>query len=74
MFARHAADRGLLETGDLEDAKALLASLGDDQGMKRTSPQAHGTPSERVGWFLRGYRTASLKVCRSVYSVLYGKR
>ena len=73
MFARHAAALGLLHPGDLEAGRALLASLGDDRRMKRTSPQAHGTPAERAGWFLRGYRTGSLKVCKSVYSVLYRK-
>ena len=74
MFARSAASLGLLHDGDLEDATALLASLGDDPQMKRSSPQAHGTSAERVGWFLRGYQTGSLKACKSVYSVLYRKR
>jgi predicted metalloprotease len=74
MFARATADRGLSQKGDLDDATTLLASLGDDEHMSRTSPQAHGTPAERVGWFLRGYQQASLKVCKSVYSVLYRKR
>src|SRR5919201_4148968 len=68
MFARATADRGLSQKGDLDDATTLLASLGDDEHMSRTSPQAHGTPAERVGWFLRGYQRASLKVCKSVYS------
>jgi uncharacterized protein len=74
LFARHAAAVGALRDGDLEEGTALLASLGDDQRMKRSSPQAHGTPTERVGWFLRGYRTGSLRVCKSVYSVLYRER
>jgi uncharacterized protein len=74
MFTRHVAAVGLLHDGDVEAATALLASLGDDQRMRRSSPQAHGTPTERVGWFLRGYQTGSLKVCKSVYSVLYPKR
>ena len=73
MFARHAAAMGLLEEGDLEEGAAMLASLGDDERMKRSSPQAHGTPAERVAWFRRGYQTGSLKVCKSVYSVLYHK-
>jgi uncharacterized protein len=74
MFARRLGQLGLLRDGDLEDATALLASLGDDQQMKRSSPQAHGTPVERMSWFLRGYQKGSLKTCRSVYSVLYKKR
>jgi uncharacterized protein len=73
MFARHAADLGILHAGDLDEATTLLASVGDDQRMKRNSPQAHGRPTERVGWFLRGYQTASLKVCKSVYSILYSR-
>ena len=74
MFTRNLAGLGLLRDGDVEAATALLASLGDDQSMRRGSPQAHGTPTERVGWFLRGYQTGSLKVCKSVYSLLYRKR
>lgn len=73
MFARHAAALGLLEDGDVEEGAAMLASLGD-QRMNRNSPQAHGTPAERRGWFLRGYQTGSLKVCKAVYTVLYRKR
>ena len=74
MFTRNTAALGLLHDGDLEAATSLLASLGDDERMPRNSPQAHGTPIERVGWFLRGYQTGSLKVCKSVYSVLYRKK
>jgi len=74
MFARNAAALGLLRNGDLEAATSLLASLGDDQRMPRNSPQAHGTPLERVGWFLRGYQTGSLKACKSVYKRLYSKK
>jgi uncharacterized protein len=73
MFARHAEAIGILQEGDLEEGVAMLASLGDEPRMRRSSPQAHGTPTERVGWFLRGYRTGSLEVCKSVYSVLYRK-
>ena len=74
MFARRADELGLLHEGDVEAGRAMLASLGDDPQMPRTSPQAHGTPAERSAWFLRGYRTGSLKVCKSVYSALYAKR
>jgi predicted metalloprotease len=74
MFARHAAAMGLLQEDDLEEGAAMLRSLGDDRRIKRSSPQAHGTPAERVSWFLRGYRTGSLEVCKSVYSVLNRKR
>ena len=74
MYTRHLAQIGLLQDGDVEQATTLLASLGDDQRMKRNSPQAHGTPIERVGWFLRGYQTGSLKSCKSVYAVLYRRR
>ena len=55
-------------------AVSLLASLGDDQRTPRNSPQAHGTPLERVSWFLRGYQTGSLKACKSVYKLLYRKK
>ena len=74
MFARHAERRGLLEPGDVEEGRALLSSLGDDEQMPRNSSQAHGTAAERAEWFRRGYRTGSLAVCRSVYGALYGKR
>jgi hypothetical protein len=74
LYARHVGQLGLLQDGDIEEATGLLASLGDDARMKRNSPQAHGTPVERMSWFLRGYQKGSLKTCKSVYSVLYKKR
>jgi predicted metalloprotease len=74
MFLRHATKVGLLSGGDVAEGTALLASLGDGPDMKRSSPQAHGTPTERVGWFLRGFQTGSRTACNSVYRKLYKAR
>jgi hypothetical protein len=46
MFAGHGAAQGYLEPGDLDEAITISWHAGD---------VAHGSGSQRVEWFLRGY-------------------
>lgn len=63
--------RGLLETGDLEEALGAASAIGDDRIMRRTSgtvvPDAftHGTSAQRVRWFRRGFETGDVKQCNT---------
>jgi len=63
--------RGLLETGDLEEALGAASAIGDDRIMRRSSgtvvPDAftHGTSAQRVRWFRRGFETGDVKQCNT---------
>ena len=53
-WTRNAADRGLLEAGDLEEAVVTLISVGDP-AYTWFSPTGHGTPEQRLLAFAIGY-------------------
>lgn len=67
----HHADqaRHILEQGDLEEALAAAAAIGDDRLQRETqgrvAPESftHGTSAQRVGWFQRGFRTGEVQQC-----------
>lgn len=67
----HDADRtaGILEPGDIEDALAAAAAIGDDAlqrgAGRRVQPEkfTHGSSKQRVDWFTRGYRTGDIDQC-----------
>jgi uncharacterized protein len=72
LFARYAQQRGMLDPGDLAEGAELMISIGDEPGVSRDDEQAHGTPSERLGWFMIGYGSGDLRRCDSVYALIYG--
>ena len=51
-FARYAEAQGLLEAGDLNEARATFAAVGDHNVY---SHDHHGTPAERQSAFEQGY-------------------
>jgi uncharacterized protein len=61
--------RGLLETGDLEEALRAASAIGDDRIMRQTRgtvvPDAftHGTSEQRVSWFKRGFESGDMNQC-----------
>jgi hypothetical protein len=67
----HQADqsRQLLEQGDVEEALAAAAAIGDDrlqmQSQGRVSPESftHGSSEQRVRWFRRGFESGSIDAC-----------
>jgi predicted metalloprotease len=64
-----AAQRNLLEAGDVEEGLGAAAAVGDDriQEMQtgRVSPESftHGSAEQRASWFRRGLRSGRLGDC-----------
>jgi predicted metalloprotease len=70
IWAYHAdRTRGLLETGDLEEALNAATAIGDDRIQReatgRVVPDSftHGTSAQRVRWFRVGYETGDVDAC-----------
>ncbi len=63
VWAHHAARRGLLETGDVDEALRAASAIGDDrlqrqaQGYVVPDSFTHGTAEQRARWFRRGLET-----------------
>jgi predicted metalloprotease len=63
--------RGLLETGDMEEALRAASAIGDDRIMRQTSgtvvPDAftHGSSEQRVSWFRRGFESGDINQCNT---------
>ena len=62
-------NRHLLERGDLEEALALAAAIGDDRLQKRSQgyvvPDSftHGSSEQRVRWFRIGFESGDVRAC-----------
>ncbi len=69
IWGRDAADKGLLDEGDLDEALNAATQIGDDAIQKRTQgtivPESfnHGTSAQRARWFKRGFDAKSLAAC-----------
>lgn len=61
VWAHHAAKKGILETGDLEEALNAASAIGDDRLQKQSQgyvvPDAftHGSSEQRIRWFKKGF-------------------
>ncbi len=60
VWAHHAGNARLLDTGDVEEGLTAAAAIGDDRIQKQTQgmvvPESftHGSSAQRVRWFKRG--------------------
>jgi predicted metalloprotease len=70
IWAHHAhRARQVLEEGDLEEALAAAAAIGDDRLQGRAPGQVapesftHGTSAQRVHWFRRGFTAGDVGAC-----------
>jgi len=69
VWAHSAAQRGKLETGDVEEGLAAASAVGDDRMQKqatgRVNPDSftHGSAVERANWFRRGLQSGDMKSC-----------
>ncbi len=75
VWAHSAAQRNLLEDGDVEEGLAAAAAVGDDRLQKaagrRVTPEGftHGTSAQRMEWFRRGLSTGSVAECNTFQGV-----
>ncbi len=71
IWAKHAQSKGLLETGDVEEALKAASAVGDDQIQRRAQgyvvPESftHGSAGERMSWFSRGFQSGDMKQCNT---------
>ena len=70
IWANHAEEtKNIIEPGDIEEALNAASAIGDDRIQKQTQgyvvPDAftHGSSTQRVGWFTRGYESGKLEAC-----------
>jgi len=78
VWAHSTNERRLLEEGDVEEALAAAAAVGDDRIQKqaggRVTPETwtHGSAGQRVGWFRRGLESGRLQDCDTFRTALPG--
>ena len=72
VWGHYAAQRGRLETGDLEEGLTAAAAIGDDRIQRRTQGQVtpeswtHGSSADRVRWFRQGLQSGQIAACTTV--------
>ena len=76
VWAHSTYERGLLESGDLEEGLAAAAAVGDDRIQAKTTGRidpetwTHGRSEQRAGWFLRGFERGEAAACDTFESEL----
>ena len=69
VWGHYAAQKGLLDPGDVEEGLRAAAAIGDDQLQRqaqgRVSPESftHGSSEQRVTWLKRGLESGRLESC-----------
>jgi predicted metalloprotease len=69
VWGRSTYDRGILETGDLEEGLSAAAAVGDDriqeQAQGRIDPESwtHGSAEQRSRWLRTGFDSGELEAC-----------
>jgi predicted metalloprotease len=69
VWAHSAAERGKLETGDIEEGLAAASAVGDDRIQQRTTGTVnvdsftHGSAQQRAEWFRRGFESGRSSAC-----------
>ena len=67
VWAHYAGRRGLLESGDIEEALSAASAVGDDRLQKQSQgyvvPDSftHGSSEQRARWFRRGLEAGDLR-------------
>ncbi len=72
LWAHHAdRARNVVESGDIEEALNAASSIGDDRLQKQArgyvTPESftHGSSTQRVRWFKRGWESGDLSSCNT---------
>jgi predicted metalloprotease len=69
VWARSTYDRGILESGDLQEGLTAAGAVGDDriqeQAQGRIDPESftHGTSEQRAHWLQTGFDSGRLEAC-----------
>ena len=69
VWAHSAAERGKLETGDIQEGLGAASAVGDDRIQQRTQGRinaesfTHGSAQQRSHWFMQGYQSGSSTAC-----------
>jgi hypothetical protein len=69
VWGYYAQQRGVIETGDLEEALNAASAIGDDRLQKESQGYAvpdsftHGSSEQRVRWFRQGFDTGDMRRC-----------
>ena len=67
VWAHYAQKKGILESGDIEEALNAANAIGDDRLQKQSTgtvmPDAftHGTSAQRMYWFKKGFQTGDIR-------------
>jgi len=67
VWAHYVQSRGIVETGDAEEALAAASAVGDDRLQRESQGYAvpdsftHGTSAQRARWFLKGMDTGDVR-------------
>jgi uncharacterized protein len=67
VWAHYAQKKGIIETGDIEEALGAASAIGDDrlqresQGYVVPDSFTHGTSEQRVRWFRKGLETGDMR-------------
>jgi predicted metalloprotease len=71
VWGHYAAQKGILESGDVDEGLNAAAAIGDDriqrQTQGRVSPESftHGSSADRVKWFRQGFDTGQMSACNT---------
>lgn len=71
VWANSVADRGVFESGEINEAIDAAAAVGDDriqqsvQGQVNPETWTHGSSEQRVQWFNTGFETGSPSACNT---------
>ncbi|HYF05164.1 MAG TPA: neutral zinc metallopeptidase [Patescibacteria group bacterium] len=69
LWANSIKDKGVFESGEIQEALDAAAAVGDDriqratEGMVNPETWTHGSSEERMFWFNRGYETGRVAEC-----------
>ena len=67
VWAHYAQRKGVVEPGDYEEALGAASAVGDDRLQRETQgyvvPDSftHGTSTQRVEWFRRGFESGDVR-------------
>ena len=71
VWGHYAQQRGVLETGDVDEALKAASAIGDDRLQRQArgyvTPDSftHGTSQQRMEWFSRGLKTGDVNQCNT---------